>query len=87
MTPTPFMILWKRPEVLLPFYAEIYHFPLLRKNKIQGHYQLSQNLVKQYHFRRVFKHEKTFGAVVLVIGHSCYEIRLLNHMCDCIFSG
>ena len=62
MTPTPFMILLKRQEVLLPFYAGIYHFPLLRKNKIQGHYQLSENLVMQYHLLRVFKHGKTFGS-------------------------
>ena len=29
----------------------------------------------QHHIFEVFKHEKTFGAVVLVIRHSCYEIQ------------
>ena len=29
----------------------------------------------QYHFFWVFKHGKTFGAVVFMIRHFCYEIR------------
>ena len=84
MTPTPFMILQKRPEVLLPFHGGNNSFIVLRKVKIRSHYAVCENLVMQYHIFGVFKHGKTFGAVVWVIRHSCYEIRSLDHISGCI---
>ena len=74
-TPISFMILQKRPEVLLQLYGENYNFLGVRKVKIQSQYHVSTNHVMQHHIFGGFKHEKTFGAVVLVIRHSCYEIQ------------
>ena len=75
MIPTPFMIIWKRPEVVLPLNGKNYQFLVLSKVKIQGHYQVNENIVMQYHFFGDFKHWKTFVAVALLIKHSCYEIQ------------
>ena len=72
------MILQKRPEVLLQLYGKNFDFFGVRKVKIQSHYQVSANHVMQHHIFGVFKHEKTFGAVVLVIRHSCHEIKICN---------
>ena len=69
------MILQKRPEVLLQLYGENYDFFGVHKVKIQNYYQVSKNQVMQHHIFGVFKHEKTFGAVVLVITHSVMKFK------------
>ena len=74
-TPISFIILQTQPEVLLQLYGENYDFFGVRKVKIQNYYQVSKNQVMQHHIFGVFKHEKTFDAVVLVIRHSCHEIQ------------
>ena len=74
MKPILFMIFQKRSEIHLQHYGGNFYFIVVRKVKIQCHYQVGENLVMWHLLSEVFKHGKTFGSVGLVLRHSCYEI-------------